>query len=128
MKINFILPCRNEEGNIVELYNEIQKNIKRFHDIDFNIYFIDDNSSDNSIGIINNLCDKYNNVKFIKLAHSYGKDLAIISAIENMENCDASIIMDADLQHPPNLVGKLIDLWIETKNSFCKRINYKPIF
>ena len=38
-----------------------------------------------------------------------------------MENCDASIIMDADLQHPPNLVGKLIDLWIETKNSFLQK-------
>lgn len=127
MNINFILPCRNEEENVIKFFDELNNHSsKKFNKIDFRYYFVNDASTDNTSKKIIDLQKKFKSITLINLAIQAGKDLAVIAGIENMRECDSTIIMDTDLQHPPSLVPDLIENCLNLNNSvFAKRNKIK---
>lgn len=109
--ISIIVPVYNEAPNIPLLHDEIVKHVSNLP-YQFEFVFIDDGSRDNSAEALHQLADRqqHEQLKLIELSRNFGKEAAVSAGL-HAANGDAAIILDADLQHPPNLIGKFITKW-----------------
>lgn len=107
--ISIVIPCYNEEGNIEILYNQIN-NVLPNTTIEY--IFVDDNSNDNTLSIIEHLSKNNTNVKYLSFSRNFGHQSALRAGLEYSTG-DCVISMDADLQHPPELLQTLINKWKE---------------
>jgi len=111
-KISIVIPIYNEKKNIVKLINEIKK---KLIGLSYEVIFVDDNSDDGSIKILNqiNSIDK----RFSFLIHKGKKDLtqSCFQGIRKTKN-NIILIMDGDLQHNPSYIKPLFDNLIKNKN------------
>lgn len=103
--LSIVVPCYNEEESVGLFLNEIQKTLA---DYNFEIIYINDGSSDNTLETIKKQADANSNVKFISFSRNFGKESAIYAGLKNASG-DRACIMDADLQHPPQLLPEMID-------------------
>jgi glycosyltransferase involved in cell wall biosynthesis len=108
MKISVIIPVYNEVESINELYNQLTKALEEY--IPYEIIFIDDGSSDDSVEIIKKICELNNSTNLIQFQRNYGKSAALAEGFK-YANGNYIVTMDADLQDDPseikNLVNKL---------------------
>ena len=111
MLISFIFPVYNEEKNIPALFEEILKIKSRISD-DLEILFVNDGSKDKSEKLLKDLASKYPFVKIINFSRNFGHQIAITAGLD-FASGDAAIIMDADLQDPPEVAIELIKKWKE---------------
>jgi polyisoprenyl-phosphate glycosyltransferase len=109
--ISIVIPVFNEEGSLPELYRRIAVVMKYMH-LPYELIFVDDGSTDRSLEIMLELSEKDKDVKIIQLSRNFGHQLAIIAGIDHARG-EAVIMMDSDLQHPPELIEKLIEKWYE---------------
>lgn len=107
-KISIVVPCYNEENALPLFYEELEKNIKNFSNVDFEIIFVNDGSSDTTLQILKDLSSKDNRIKYISFSRNFGKEAAIYSGIEHSTG-DYVALMDADLQDPPSLLKEMYD-------------------
>lgn len=111
-KISVLIPAYNEKEIIRALYERLDKlshDAKRYK---FEFLFINDGSKDNTLEIIKDLASKDSRISYISLSRNFGKEIAMIAGLDHVKS-DATIIMDADLQDPPELIPKMIDFWEE---------------
>jgi polyisoprenyl-phosphate glycosyltransferase len=108
--ISIIIPCFNEEGNIQKLYQKLTESLLCYPS--YEIVFIDDGSSDSTLEKISSLADQDQKVKYLSFSKNFGHQNAIKAGLDHASG-DCVISMDADLQHPPELIGKLVDKWLE---------------
>ncbi|MCR5107079.1 MAG: glycosyltransferase family 2 protein [Lachnospiraceae bacterium] len=105
--LSVIVPCYNEEQAIPFFYEEICKTIsvfnKEFPEVDFELLFIDDGSSDNTLPVVKSLRENDKRVHFVSFSRNFGKEAGIYAGLENSKG-DYAVIMDADLQDPPSLL------------------------
>ena len=101
MKLDIVVPCYNEEKNIEKFFTEISYVLK---DIDINIIFVNDGSSDNTLNEIK----KLQNVSYISFSRNFGKEAAIYAGLSKT-TADYVILMDVDLQDPPSLIPEMIE-------------------
>ena len=107
-KISIILPCCNEEGNIAGLYKRLRAALPdRFL---YEIIFVDDGSTDNSLSLINAIAQQDKDVHYISFTRNFGHQPALKAGMDHCTG-DCAVTMDADLQHPPEVVRDLIDKW-----------------
>ena len=104
--LSVVLPSYNEEKNIPLVYAEILKSIdkKRF---DFELIFVNDGSADKTWAAIEKLSEKDNHVKGINFSRNFGHAVALEAGLLEAKG-DVIIMMDSDLQHPPELMRELI--------------------
>lgn len=109
--ISIIVPVYNEAPNIPLLHEEIVKHVSGLP-YSFEFVFVDDGSRDNSAEAIHKLADKQQNeqLQLIELSRNFGKEAAVSAGLQAAKG-DAAIILDADLQHPPKLIGNFIQKW-----------------
>ncbi len=107
--ISIILPCLNEEGNIIEIYNKISDQISTI-DYRFELVFIDDGSTDNTLNLIKSLAQKDERVKCVSFSRNFGHQAALKAGFDFCKG-DCAISMDSDLQHPPSLLKEMIENW-----------------
>jgi glycosyltransferase involved in cell wall biosynthesis len=100
--LSVIVPCLNEEKNLIEFKGRISKVINDLS-ITYKIYFIDDGSTDKSWEIIKDFSSEDKNILGIKLSKNFGHQNAISAGFQSA-NSDYVLIMDADLQDPPELL------------------------
>lgn len=105
-KIDLILPAHNEEGNIKLIYDEITRSMVGLS-YDFTILFVDDGSTDRTLSIIQELAEKDQRVKYIELSRNFGHQYAIKAGLDHADS-DIVIMMDCDLQHPPQLIPMML--------------------
>ncbi|MDR1021053.1 MAG: glycosyltransferase family 2 protein [Synergistaceae bacterium] len=105
--ISFVIPCFNEEDSLKALCEEIIKNISALKH-EYEIIFVDDGSTDNSVNVIKHLIADNNSVRLISFRKNLGKSLALQSGFRNC-NGDIIITMDADLQDDPCEINKFIE-------------------
>lgn len=123
--IEIIVPCFNEEDNILVLQKEISNVLS---ELDYRIIFIDDGSTDNSWDNISKLTVSNDNITGIKLSRNFGHQGAIDAGLQNSEG-DAVILMDGDLQDDPSYLKDLIKKWDDGFDIvLAKRINRKENF
>ena len=109
--ISIVVPIYFEELLINELYSRICGAIDQLEsDYSFEIIFVNDGSADNSYSLLKNICDKDKRFKLINLSRNFGHQLAITAGIDFALG-DAVIVIDGDLQDPPELISKLIQRW-----------------
>ena len=109
--ISVIIPCFNESTVLKNTFLEIKKvlkEIKKDKFYDYEILFIDDGSTDQTLKIIIDIAEKNQEVKYISFSRNFGKESAMIAGFEHVSG-DAVVIMDADLQHPPNLIKQMVE-------------------
>jgi dolichol-phosphate mannosyltransferase len=107
--LSLVIPLFNEEENIQPLYDAIDKATKG---ISIEIIFVDDGSKDKSLAIIKNLSHKDDRIQFLSFSRNFGHQNALKAGIDYSKG-DCVISMDADLQHPPELIPSLIEKWKE---------------
>lgn len=109
--ISIIIPAYNEEKNIPLVYQELQK-VFQFCEKKyvFSILFVNDGSSDGTIREIEKLAVSDQNVKYIDFSRNFGKELATTAALNSCQS-DACLMLDADLQHPIELIPEFIQKW-----------------
>lgn len=109
--ISIVVPVYNEAKNVPLLYEEVKKHTADL-DYKFEMIFVDDGSADNSAAVIKELQAKDKNVRFVELARNFGKEAATSAGLHRA-NGDAALMIDADMQMPPSLIGKFVKQWEE---------------
>ncbi|MEI7595983.1 MAG: glycosyltransferase family 2 protein [Bacteroidota bacterium] len=112
MLISLIIPVYNEEDNICMLYSRITDIIKKLSNTDYEFCFVNDGSEDSSIDIIKNLALKDKKVKYIDFSRNFGHQIAVSAALDHVKG-DVAIIIDADLQDPPELIFDMLKKYDE---------------
>jgi glycosyltransferase involved in cell wall biosynthesis len=107
--ISIVVPLHNESLNIPLLYKELDKSTKDLPYL-FEFVFIDDGSTDDSQERLAELTGKDERVRVIEFARNFGKEAAVSAGLDATWG-EAAIILDADLQHPPELIPKFIAKW-----------------
>lgn len=107
--ISIVIPVYNEAANIPLLYKELLRHTQRLP-YEFEVIFVDDGSRDNSARIIRGLADSDPDVRELELARNFGKEAAVSAGLHAAKG-NAAIVMDADLQMPPRLLGDFIAEW-----------------
>lgn len=108
-KVSVVFPVCNEEDNIEVLYKEVRDACLKA-DIDYEMIFVDDGSTDNSLDRIKRVGDKDKKAVYVSLSRNFGHQNAIFAGMRRATG-DAVISMDADLQHPPSLIPEMVALW-----------------
>ncbi|UQF70275.1 glycosyltransferase family 2 protein [Vagococcus lutrae] len=108
--ITICIPLYNEQESIKELYQQLTSTFSLIPEYAFEILFINDGSHDQSLTIIQQLQEHDDRVAYVDLSRNYGKEIAMLAGFDHAIG-DAVITMDADLQHPPQLIPNLIKEW-----------------
>jgi len=110
-KISFVIPVYNEVANIQSLYDELESILVGLS-YSYEFIFVDDGSTDDSLGLIKRLAQTKSHVFFIELSRNFGHQYALKAGLD-LSKGDCVISMDCDLQHPPEVVLNLIQKWEE---------------
>ncbi len=102
--ISVVIPCHNEAQSIGPLHEQLDE-IFRSYGEEFEIIFIDDGSSDNSVEVIKAIDSSF--VRYVSFSRNFGKEAAMLVGLQRALG-NRVIIMDGDLQHPPELVYQLL--------------------
>lgn len=108
--LSVVVPCYNEQDNIADFYNEILKNESFFKekDIELEIIYIDDGSSDKTQEEVTLLHEKDSRVHLVGFSRNFGKEAAMYAGLQKSKG-DYVVVMDCDLQDPPSLLPEMID-------------------
>lgn len=135
--ISIVIPLYNEEENVDQLYKRLTKASPLWKE-DYEIIFVDDGSWDTTCEKLRVFQKQDPHIKVIKFSRNFGHQAAITAGI-NLAKGDATIIMDGDLQDPPEILPKFLDKWREgyhvvyairtkRKEGFMKRISYSLFY
>ncbi len=112
-KISIVIPAHNEEGNVSLIHQRIKEVFSsELPGYRFEIIFVNDGSRDDTQQKLEELAQRYEEVKFIEFSRNFGHQPAVKAGLD-YANGNAVISMDADLQHPPELLPELIHKWEE---------------
>lgn len=112
-KLSIVIPVFNEEKVVAELYRRLEilaGEIRSSYEVE--VIFVDDGSSDNTFGLLIEMHAKDPRVKAIKFSRNFGHQMAVSAGLSRASG-DAIIIMDADLQDPPEVVSEMLRKWRE---------------
>ncbi len=106
--LSAIVPCYNEEENIVDFYHEFMKNEAFFRekDVALELFFIDDGSKDGTAAEVKKLAGGDDRVHLVSFSRNFGKEAAIYAGLEKARG-DYVVFLDADLQDPPSLLPEM---------------------
>jgi len=138
VRFSLIVPCFNEESNIGPLLDNIFSAMEHFPD--FELIFVDDRSTDDTWKEIKKASSEDSRVKGIRLSRNFGHQAALLAGLTQSTGKGAIISLDADLQHPPEIIPMLIKKWEKgaqvvntirkdnNSTSFAKRISSKAFY
>jgi dolichol-phosphate mannosyltransferase len=105
--LSVIIPAYNEGENINIAADTLSGILK---DIDFELIFCDDGSKDNTWELISKRADEDKRVRGVRFSRNFGKEGAIFAGLESARGA-CGVVIDCDLQHPPELILKMYELW-----------------
>jgi glycosyltransferase involved in cell wall biosynthesis len=109
-KISVVAPAYNEELNIEILLEKLSETLKNYPS--YEIIVVDDGSTDNSLEILRKKAEQNPNVKYLSFSRNFGHQVALRAGLEHaIGHC--IICIDADMQHPMELIPQMIDKWLE---------------
>ena len=122
--LSIIVPCYNEEESIPLFYKAVEKVLAKMKDVQPIFWFIDDGSKDNTLPEIKELRKQDKNVHYISFSRNFGKEAAIYAGLKNVDT-DYVVLMDVDLQDPPDLLPKMYQLIKSVKYDSvgCRRVD-----
>ncbi|HIU11411.1 MAG TPA: glycosyltransferase family 2 protein [Candidatus Onthocola stercorigallinarum] len=115
--LSIIVNCYNEEETIPIFYDTIVPIIEKIKNLDYEIIFIDDCSSDKTLEIIKNIAKKSKKVKYLSTTRRFGKEAGILAGYEHAKG-DYIVSIDVDLQDPPELIVEMYNI-LKKQNYDC---------
>ncbi|KAA8501404.1 glycosyltransferase family 2 protein [Mediterraneibacter catenae] len=112
-KISLIIPCYNEEESIPLFYRETTNVLKKLEEYSYEMVFVNDGSTDNTLDVLTGLAEMDDHVKYLHFSRNFGKEAAMYAGFCNVSG-DYVAVMDADLQDPPSLLPQMLNI-LETK-------------
>jgi polyisoprenyl-phosphate glycosyltransferase len=109
---SIVIPVFNEEGNIEALYQSLKRTFQQIG-VSYEIIFSDDGSSDNSFAIVRRIAQNDSLVRGISLSRNFGHQIALAAGLEHAQASEAVIMMDADMQHPPEMIPEMLKKYNE---------------
>lgn len=109
-KVSIMVPCYNEEAVLEQFYARTSAVARGLPDYDFEFLFVNDGSTDRTFSILRALREKDPRVSYVNLSRNFGKERAMVAGFDYLSG-DATVIMDADLQDPPELIPEMIRWW-----------------
>lgn len=108
--VSIIVPCYNEEESVNLFYERIKEVINTLsNDYSFEVIFVNDGSSDNTLTNIKRIAGNDSIIKYISFSRNFGKESALYAGLE--KSCgDYVVVIDVDLQDPPELICQMLDI------------------
>ena len=138
MKVSLLIPFYNEEEQI-PLTLEVVLPILEQTGMEYELIMVDDGSRDKTWDVIEKACQANTHLSGLRFSRNFGKEAAICAALDYADS-DAVILMDGDLQHPPQHIPEMIRLWLDGndivegvkstrgKEGFASRLNAKVFY
>lgn len=108
-KISIIIPCYNEEAALPYFFTEIRKvadNMTATYELCFEFIFVNDGSKDGTLNLLREFAAEDNRVRYISFSRNFGKEAAMYAGFQHAAG-DFAVLMDADLQHPPDMLEEM---------------------
>ena len=110
--LSVVAPCYNESEVIGLFYRALRPVLESLTSVEFEIVFVDDGSSDDTLDQLNRIAAQDPAVRVYSLSRNFGHQIALSAGLDAAAG-DAVIMMDSDLQHPPSLIPEVVRLWRE---------------
>lgn len=110
--ITILIPAYNEEEVLGSLLGRLDALADHQKNYNFEFLFVNDGSKDKTLFLIKEFAKTNPRISYVNLSRNYGKEIAMIAGIDHVQG-DALVIIDADLQDPPELIPEMIKLWEE---------------
>ena len=111
-KISVVIPMYYEEEVANECYNRMKKNLNGLSQYDYEIIFVNDGSKDKTLEILQDIAKQDKKVKIVSFSRNFGHQAAVTAGLKYITG-DCGIIIDADMQDPPEVIKDMIKLWEE---------------
>ncbi len=109
MKLTVIAPVYNEEEVIEAFHARLSEVLASLADVDAKVLYVVDRCTDNTLAVLRALARRDPRARVIALSSRFGHQMSLVAGIDNSLDSDAIVMMDSDLQHPPELIPDLID-------------------
>lgn len=111
-KISLVVPMYYEEKVVNECYNRLIKVLQGLDDYEYEIIFIDDGSKDKTLELLEQIAKNDCNVKILSFTRNFGHQAVVTAGLKHISG-DVIVIIDADLQDPPEVIPEMLKLWEE---------------
>jgi len=108
--ISVVVPCFNEERVVHDTYERLTKVLTSSPNINFELLFVDDGSQDSTLPILRTLQQADSRVRVITFSRNFGHQVAVTAGLEHATG-DAVVLIDADLQDPPEIIREMLKMW-----------------
>lgn len=108
--LSIVVPCYNEEAVIRDTHQRLAAVAGSVPDMELELVYIDDGSRDGTLGILKDLREAGGNIRIVSLTRNFGHQAAISAGLEHASG-DAVVLIDADLQDPPEIIPQMVERW-----------------
>ena len=115
MNLTIVVPIYNEEANLPCLHDRLLKVCENLNDIFWQVIYVDDGSTDHSLEIMRRQRESDSRFSIVTLSRNFGHQAAITAGL-SLSDGDAVVLMDGDLQDPPELIPELVSRWQQGAN------------
>ncbi|CAM4048360.1 glycosyltransferase family 2 protein [Listeria booriae] len=124
-QICILIPTYNEQEALPYLYERLNRITNQLTNYAFTFLFVNDGSTDDTLATIKKMQQQDYRVRFVNLSRNYGKEIAMIAGFDHA-CADATILLDADLQDPPEIIVQMLEYWeCGYEDVYAKRISRK---
>lgn len=110
MRLSVVVPCYNEESG-VELFDAKIRETLDLLPVEYELCYVDDGSSDATLERLRSLADRHvGSTRYVSFSRNFGKESGMLAGLREATG-DAVVLMDADLQHPPELIARMLELY-----------------
>ena len=108
--LSIVIPCFNEEEGLDALFERLENTLAQLNEFHYEIICVDDGSRDNTLAILCQHAARNRNIVVLELSRNFGKEAALTAGLD-IALGDAIVPLDADLQHPPELIIEMVRQW-----------------
>jgi dolichol-phosphate mannosyltransferase len=112
MLLSVIVPCYNEEIVLRNTHERLTGVLRGLGDLRFEVIYVDDGSRDQTQQILRELQAKHSEVRVLRLSRNFGHQIAVTAGLEQAAG-NAVVVIDADLQDPPEVIPEMVQRWLE---------------
>lgn len=109
-RLSIVVPCYNEEAVIRDTHRRLTEVADSVPDMELELVYVDDGSQDGTLSILKELHGAGDNIRIVSLTRNFGHQAAISAGLEHASG-EAVVLIDADLQDPPEIIPKMVERW-----------------
>ena len=110
--LSVVVPCYNEEQVLTETHRRLTAVLERLEDLDYELLYVDDGSRDRTALLLQQIQSSDPRVRVVRFSRNFGHQIAVTAGVEHASG-DAVVLIDADLQDPPEVILEMVARWRE---------------